>query len=91
MDTIPLPTYLIAFMVTDFNSTCQQLKNVKICYWARKDAMGQLQVVSEKGPKLTEFFENFFNIKFPLPKYDLVAIPGLTYDGSQNAGVGFVK
>lgn len=29
----------------------------------------------DKGPRVLEFFESYFEIPFPLPKQDMVALP----------------
>ncbi|GAB1601075.1 hypothetical protein Ahia01_000385700, partial [Argonauta hians] len=37
--------------------------------------------------KILDFYENYFNIRYPLPKLDLVAIPDLQLAGMENWGL----
>ena len=30
---------------------------------------------ADVGPKISEFFESFFEVDFPLPKQDMAAVP----------------
>ena len=43
--------------------------------WARKDALDQIAYAKEVGPKMLEYFEEYFNVTYPLPKQDMIAIP----------------
>ena len=43
--------------------------------WARRDAMDQVDYAADIGPKVLTFFEEYFKVKFPLPKIDMIAIP----------------
>lgn len=43
--------------------------------WARRDAMDQVDYAADIGPKVLKFFEEYFKVKFPLPKIDMIAIP----------------
>ena len=39
------------------------------------------------GPKVLEFFEQYYNIKFPLPKQDMIAIPDFSAGAMENWGL----
>ena len=49
--------------------------NVMFRIWARKDALDQIAYAKEVGPKMLEYFEEYFNVTYPLPKQDMIAIP----------------
>jgi aminopeptidase N len=38
-----------------------------------------------------KFFEEYFNYKFPFPKYDLVLIPEFPFGGMEHAGATFLR
>jgi aminopeptidase N len=38
-----------------------------------------------------KYFENYFDYKFPFPKYDLVLIPEFPFGGMEHAGATFVR
>ena len=45
--------------------------------WSRADLYDQTAYAAEVGPKILKYYEEYFNIKFPLPKQDMIAIPGM--------------
>lgn len=61
--------------------------NVTFRIWARKDALDQVEFARQVGPKFLSFFEDFFNIKFPLPKQDMVGIPDFSSGAMENWGL----
>lgn len=46
-----------------------------------------MDFASEIGPKALEYFEKFFNIPYPLPKQDMVAIPDFSAGAMENWGL----
>ncbi|KAG5878428.1 hypothetical protein JTB14_026301 [Gonioctena quinquepunctata] len=66
--SVPMSTYLVAYIVSDFDyKTADPLdhNNVTFKIWARKDALDQVDFAKEVGPKVLEYYEKFFNIKYP--------------------------
>ena len=47
----------------------------KIRIWARNDYHLNLQNISTKTEYVLKVLENYFNMTYPLPKLDLVALP----------------
>ena len=76
-----MSTYLVAFAVTRFGYEEGQKdrrtkNNVVFRTWARKDALDQVSYATEIGPKLLQYFEDYFKVPYPLPKQDQIALPG---------------
>ena len=49
--------------------------DVRFRIWTEPSSLDQAAYAREIGPKILEFFEGYFNISFPLPKQDMIAIP----------------
>lgn len=73
--TVPMSTYLVAYCVSDFEykeAVVSMKDEVKFRIYARRDAMDQVDYAAEVGPKVLKFYEDYFQIKFPLPKIDMI-------------------
>ncbi len=44
--------------------------------WSRAGAYNQTELAADIGPRILRFYEEYFNTSFPLPKQDMIAIPG---------------
>ena len=76
-DSVKMSTYLLAFVVSDFDHrTSDPLPNgVEFSIWSREEALSQTEWASKIGPEVLAYYEQYFNISFPLPKMDMIAIP----------------
>lgn len=88
-DSVPMSTYLVAFVVSHFEyvESSPDLSHVKFKIWARKDAIDQTAYAADIGPKVLTHFENWFNVSFPLPKQDMIAIPDFAAGAMENWGL----
>lgn len=78
-----MSTYLVAFVVSDF----QAQRNGSFAIWARKSAQEQTKFALQIGPSILKYYEEFFQIKFPLPKIDMVALPDFSAGAMENWGL----
>lgn len=86
--SVPMSTYLVAFVISDFshmNSTAND--HVLFRVWARKAAIEQANYALTTGPDILTFFEGYFNVPFPLPKQDMIAIPDFSAGAMENWGL----
>ncbi|KAL6443884.1 hypothetical protein ACFW04_001721 [Cataglyphis niger] len=80
-----MSTYLVAFIVSDFDVRKSEDGNFRV--WARHDAINQSQYSLNIGPKILKYYEEYFQIKFPLPKMDMVALPDFSAGAMENWGL----
>ncbi|KAK8396295.1 hypothetical protein O3P69_005380 [Scylla paramamosain] len=81
--TLPMSTYLVAFLVSDFTSK----SNGNVSVWSREAVLGEAEHALQIGPELIAFFEDYLNVTFPLPKMDLVALPDFAAGAMENWGL----
>ncbi|ROT72060.1 putative aminopeptidase N-like [Penaeus vannamei] len=55
--------------------------------WARQETIDQAEYANEIGPKILCFFEDYFNLSYPLPKMDMIALTDLSFGGMENWGL----
>ncbi|NWQ66366.1 AMPN Aminopeptidase, partial [Neopipo cinnamomea] len=89
-ETTPrMSTYLLAFIVSQFNHVETKSGNVLISIWGRPKAIDEGQgnyALSVTGPILN-FFEGYYNTPYPLPKSDQVALPDFNAGAMENWGL----
>lgn len=82
-ESVPMSTYLVAFVICDFKS----LTSGNVSVWARPEAIESASYALKIGVKLLEFLETFFNVSYPLPKTDMIALPDFSSGAMENFGL----
>ncbi|XP_046650885.1 aminopeptidase N-like [Daphnia pulicaria] len=89
--TLPMSTYILAFIVSEFEGLdspeLELQDHTQFRTWTRPSAGKQTEYARILGPRVLRFFENYFNISFPLPKLDMFAIPDFVVSGMENWGL----
>ncbi|XP_031788189.1 uncharacterized protein LOC100124285 [Nasonia vitripennis] len=83
--TVPMSTYLVAFVISDFSSIPSE--NSAVTIWSRPDATSQAVYGREIGNKILEYFGKQFNETYHLPKMDMVAVPDFSAGAMENWGL----
>jgi aminopeptidase N len=55
--------------------------------WSRESALPQTSYAASIGPRILHYLETYFNIPFPLPKQDMVALPDFGFSAMENWGL----
>uniref|UniRef100_A0A9J7XKK3 Aminopeptidase n=1 Tax=Cyprinus carpio carpio TaxID=630221 RepID=A0A9J7XKK3_CYPCA len=76
--SVRMSSYLLAFIVCDLRS---------ITIYAVPEKWHQTHYALEAALRLLEFYEQYFNILYPLPKLDLIAIPDFQAGAMENWGL----
>ncbi|XP_061732049.1 aminopeptidase N-like isoform X2 [Nerophis ophidion] len=88
--TAKMSTYLLAFIVSDFSyKELEQHKGVQVRVWARRKAIedGQGDYALNITGRILQFYERYYNIAYPLPKSDQVALPDFNAGAMENWGL----
>ncbi|XP_003788948.1 aminopeptidase Q [Otolemur garnettii] len=84
-----MPTYLVALAVCDCDHVSRTERGKEIRIWARKDAIASGHAdfaLNITGP-IFSFLEDLFNISYPLPKTDIIALPIFDNHAMENWGL----
>jgi aminopeptidase N len=94
-ETEPLSTYQFAFAAGPFEEFTDDASPYKTRLFVRKSkaerAKKELSEVFRLNREALKFFEDYFEHKFPFPKYDLILIPEFAYNGMEHAGATFLR
>ncbi|XP_061133715.1 endoplasmic reticulum aminopeptidase 1b [Syngnathus typhle] len=86
--TVKMSTYLVAFIVSDFHSVSKTSQHgVKISVYAVAEKINQTDFALDAAVKLLDFYDDYFDIPYPLPKQDLAAIPDFQSGAMENWGL----
>ncbi|XP_028970128.2 aminopeptidase Ey isoform X2 [Esox lucius] len=86
-----MSTYLLAFIVSDFDHVTGSVENSNILVriWARRKAVSEGQgdyALNVTGPML-RFYEKYYNTSYPLSKSDQIALPDFNAGAMENWGL----
>lgn len=83
-----MSTYLVAFVVGDFDyveGTSDDGVLVRVYTPLQKKEQGEFAL--EVAKKTLPFYKNYFDVAYPLPKMDLIAIPDFAAGAMENWGL----
>ncbi|KAK3602013.1 hypothetical protein CHS0354_027016 [Potamilus streckersoni] len=86
--TEKMSTYLLAFIICDFQKKSKITEHgIEYGAWARLEYIDQVDLALDIGTKVITNYENYFDIRFPLPKQDMIAIPDFAAGAMENWGL----
>lgn len=75
--SVRMSTYLVAFIVCDFKILSDRTKDgIHVRVIVPRDQYTRAEYALRTATNLLTYFQDFFNITYPLSKLDLVAVPG---------------
>ena len=90
-----MSSYLVALIISDFTCLSQNVSNlgdygyVEVGVCGRPDAieLKQLDYALKIGVSVIAFYEQFYSVKYPLPKSYHIAIPDFDAGAMENWGL----
>lgn len=91
--SVPMSTYLACFVVCDFDYKEADInsggigRNFKLRSFAQKQDLHKIDFALDIGKRATEFYINYYEVPFPLPKLDMIAIPDYVSGATEHWGL----
>ncbi|KAI5749139.1 hypothetical protein M8J76_004903 [Diaphorina citri] len=87
--TVPMSTYLVCFIVCDFDHLPSQdaKQGFPIKVYAREGQLEHMEFAQKTAIAAINFYVEYFNISYPLPKLDLIAIPDFVSGAMEHWGL----
>ncbi len=86
-ETPKVSTYLVAFMVADFGKTVNDSGSVPFTIYHQKSKAEQAKLAAMIGPQILSYYEEYFDLDFPLPAMAMAAIPDFAAGAMENWGL----
>ncbi|HRI64665.1 MAG TPA: M1 family aminopeptidase, partial [Polyangium sp.] len=86
----PLPTYLMAFAISEFEVHSTKQGNTPVEVWHRKGVRGDHDVMAAELARMIGELEGLL-VPYPFERYALVLLPGHMVSGMENAGITFQR
>ncbi len=84
--TPKMSTYLVAFLVGDFQCTKGKSDGVPIRVCSTPDKVKLTKFALQASEHFLKYYDGYFGIKYPMPKLDLIAIPDFEAGAMENFG-----
>src|ERR1700748_418247 len=84
--TPKMSTYLVAFLVGDFQCTSGESDGVPIRACATPDKVQYTKFAVQAAEFVLHYYDTYFGIKYPMPKLDMIAIPDFEAGAMENFG-----
>ncbi|WP_446744938.1 M1 family aminopeptidase [Silvibacterium acidisoli] len=84
--TPKMSTYLVAFLVGDFQCVSGSSDGVPIRSCATPDKVQYSQFALEAAEFVLHYYDTYFGIKYPMPKLDMIALPDFEAGAMENFG-----
>ncbi len=81
-----MSTYLVAFLVGDFQCTSGSADSVPIRVCSTPDKIKLTPFALSAAEHFLSYYDTYFGIKYPMPKLDLIAIPDFEAGAMENFG-----
>lgn len=84
--TPKMSTYLMAFLVGDFKCVSGSSDGVPIRACATPERVQYAHFAVESAEYILHYYDNYFGIKYPMPKLDMIGIPDFEAGAMENFG-----
>ncbi|XP_059611048.1 uncharacterized protein LOC132257980 [Phlebotomus argentipes] len=92
-ESVPMSTYLACFIVCDFLHKAETVKtqgigkDFQLKVYATPNQLNKTEFALKTGVGITEFYIQYFQIEYPLPKLDMIAIPDFVSGAMETWGL----
>ena len=84
--TPKMSTYLVAFLVGDFQCTSGESDGTPIRACATPDKVEYTKFALSSAEFILHYYNDYFGIKYPMPKLDMIALPDFEAGAMENFG-----
>jgi glutamyl aminopeptidase len=89
LKSVPMVTYLAIFIVCDltYTDTITEIHKIPMRVYGTESQVKRLNYAAKISSAIADFYETYFDIKYPLPKLDMAAIPDYSSGATEHWGL----
>eukprot|EP01126_Amoeba_proteus_P034631 TRINITY_DN3459_c0_g1_i12.p1 TRINITY_DN3459_c0_g1~~TRINITY_DN3459_c0_g1_i12.p1 ORF type:complete len:766 (-),score=153.87 TRINITY_DN3459_c0_g1_i12:94-2391(-) len=89
MESVKMSTYLVCYSVNKFESIegFTTTNKIKVRVWTKPSRLGDAKYALDTALKVIDYYEKYFEARYPLPKQDLIAVPDFEAGAMENWGL----
>ena len=89
LKSVPMVTYLAIFVVCDltFTDTITEIHKIPMRVYGTDSQVKKLTYAAKISAAIADYYETYFDIKYPLPKLDMAAIPDYSSGATEHWGL----
>lgn len=84
--SLSMSSYLVAFASAELEVLEDEIEGVKLRIFATPGKRDKMRYAMESTKKVLPWFNEYFGVKYPLPKLDQVSFPSVAAGGMENWG-----
>ena len=85
--TVKMSSYLLCFAVSEYRYLTNDDSNLEVRTYSKSENVVKTQDALNFATSLLPYLENFYGVKYPLEKLDLMAVPSLSAGAMENWGL----
>ena len=89
LKSVPMVTYLAIFIVCDltYTDTITEIHKIPMRVYGTQSQVKRLNYAAKISAAIADYYETYFDIKYPLPKLDMAAIPDYSSGATEHWGL----
>ena len=76
---------MVSARYVNINPKIQQA--IKLINWYALALYDSTEYAAQIGPEILQYYEEYYQVEFPLPKQDMAAMPETSFGGMENWGL----
>ena len=84
--SVPMPTYLVALFVGELEALEDSVEGIALRIYTVRGKTERARYAMQATKQIVPFFNEYFGVRYALPKLDQVAVPGGIFGAMENWG-----
>jgi aminopeptidase N len=84
--SVPMSTYLVALFIGEMDKLEDSVDGIRLAIYTARGKTGQARFAMQATKEIVRYFNEYFGVRYALPKLDQIAVPGGLGGAMENWG-----